>query len=110
MSHIQRFTNKLLDTNTYLYIQNKKCILIDPGSDYEEIMSFIQSNGLSIISIFATHGHFDHVASVTKFQKAFICTFYLHKRDTKTLKLSNFLMKIFGYKKTIDIPIVYIYL
>lgn len=106
MSHIQKFTNKLLDTNTYLYIQNNKCILIDPGSDYEEIMSFIQSNQLTILSIIATHGHFDHVASVSKFQKEFKCTFYLHKKDSKTLKLSNFLMKIFGYKKQIEIPLV----
>lgn len=106
MSHIQKFKNKLLDTNTYLYIQNDKCILIDPGSDYEEIMSFIQSNQLTILSIIATHGHFDHVASVSKFQKEFKCTFYLHKKDSKTLKLSNFLMKIFGYKKQIEIPLV----
>ena len=106
MSHIQKFTNKLLDTNTYLYIQNDKCILIDPGSDFEEIMAFIQSNQLTILSIIATHGHFDHVASVSKFQKEFKCTFYLHKKDSKTLKLSNFLMKIFGYKKQIEIPLV----
>ena len=106
MSHIQKFTNKLLDTNTYLYIQNDKCILIDPGSDFEEIMAFIQSNQLTILSIIATHVHFDHVASVSKFQKEFKCTFYLHKKDSKTLKLSNFLMKIFGYKKQIEIPLV----
>ena len=30
----------------------------------------------------------------------------MHKKDSKTLKLSNFLMKIFGYKKQIEIPLV----
>ncbi len=106
MSYIQKFTNKLLDTNTYLYIQNDKCILIDPGSEFLDIMSFIQKNKLTLLAIFATHGHFDHVASVTRFQENFKCHFYLHNKDAKTLKLSNFLMKIFGYKNQIEIPIV----
>jgi hydroxyacylglutathione hydrolase len=109
MSYIHKITNKLLNTNSYFFIKSDKCILIDPGSDYDEIKEFIQSNKLKIIGIFATHGHFDHIVSVSKLQKEFSCHFYLHKKDFKTLKLSNFLLKMFGYNIKIDIPEVDIY-
>ena len=44
--------------------------------------------------------------SVTKLQKEFSSSFYLHSKDTKTLKLANFIMKIFGYSQKIEIPVV----
>lgn len=106
MDRIHKITNNLLNTNTYFYIDNFNCIIIDPGSDYDAIRSFIYSNKLTVIAILATHGHFDHVVSVTKLQKEFSSNFYLHYKDTKTLKLANFLMKIFGFTQKIEIPIV----
>ena len=109
MAIIHKITNKLLNTNTYLIIYNSNCLLIDPGSDYETIKSFIYFNNLNLLAIIATHGHFDHVTSVSKLKNEFNCKFYLHIKDNKTLKLSNFLMKIFGYKNKIEIPDVDFY-
>jgi hydroxyacylglutathione hydrolase len=110
MTCIHTITNQLLNTKTYLFIDNFNCILIDPGSDYDIIRSFIYSNNLNLLAILATHGHFDHVASVLKFQKEFKSKFYLHIKDAKTLKLANFIMKIFGYKQKIEIPNVDVFI
>jgi hydroxyacylglutathione hydrolase len=109
MSEVYRIINNLLYTNSYLFVKDRKCILIDPGSDFDVIKAYINSNELIIVAIIATHGHFDHIASAVKFQIEFNCKLYMHIKDAKTLKLSNFLMKIFGFNSKIDIPVVDFY-
>ncbi|MBA3682426.1 MAG: MBL fold metallo-hydrolase [Bacteroidetes bacterium] len=105
MPEIKRIVNNLLATNTYIYfLDEKKCLIIDPGSDYKNIKDFIDESGLQPEAILATHGHFDHVASAAQLQKDFNCKLYLHKKDLKTLKLSNFMMKMFSLKGSIEIP------
>jgi hydroxyacylglutathione hydrolase len=104
---IHQIINKLFSTNTYVCVlENNNCILIDPGSDFEIIDDFISEFKYTPIAIFATHGHFDHIASVSKFQAKYGSKFYLHNKDLKTLKLSNFLMKMFGLDGKIEIPSV----
>lgn len=110
MSYIHKITNELFNSNTYFYVVDGKCIVIDPGSDYEKIKSYIISNNLSILLILATHGHFDHVSSASLLKKEFDCKFCMHKNDTKILKMANFLMKMFGYNQNIEIPLVDNYL
>jgi glyoxylase-like metal-dependent hydrolase (beta-lactamase superfamily II) len=106
MDKVHTITNKLLNTNTYFYIDDFNCIIIDPGSDYDRIRSYIYANKLVVIAILATHGHFDHVASVAKLKEEFGVDFYLHSKDSKTLKLANFIMKMFGFSRRIEIPSV----
>jgi glyoxylase-like metal-dependent hydrolase (beta-lactamase superfamily II) len=110
MSYIHKITNELFNSNTYLYIVDGKCIVIDPGSDYYKIKSYIISRKLSILFILATHGHFDHVSSASLLKKEFDCKFYMHRNDFKILKMANFLMKMFGYNNKIEVPLVDNYL
>ena len=110
MSYIHKITNELFNSNTYFYTVDSICIVIDPGSDYDKIKSYLISNNFHILLILATHGHFDHVSSVALLKKEFDCKFYMHKNDFKILKMANFLMKIFGYNKKIEIPLVDNYL
>lgn len=104
---IYKIKNKILYSNTYICPTHngRECILIDPGSDYESIDNKIMELGLKPIGIFCTHGHFDHIASVKKFQKKYNCKFYLHELDLKIAQSSNFLLRIFKIKLFIDIPI-----
>lgn len=110
MAYVHKITNELFNSNTYFYVVDGKCIVIDPGSDYDKIKSYLISNNLQILFILATHGHFDHVSSVSLLKKEFDCKFYMHKNDIKILKLANFLMKMFGYNRKIEIPLVDDYL
>ena len=101
-----KIVNDLLNTNTYIYtLNNKKCFIIDPGSDFTSIQNYITNNFLQPIAIFLTHGHFDHIASAAILKKNYNCKLYIHKNDIKIAQLSNFLLKIFGFNKQIEIPI-----
>lgn len=63
---IHKIINNPIDSNCFIvYSKNKKCIVIDPGSENsEEIINFLESNNLNPEFIVLTHEHFDHVWAV----------------------------------------------
>lgn len=56
---------------------SKTCVVIDPGSEPERILSAACDLGLEIQTIFLTHGHFDHVGGV----EALYCPLYMNQGD-----------------------------
>lgn len=105
MPEVTRIINELLATNTYFCeLKDKKCLVIDPGSDYERISAHLTKSALIPAAILLTHGHFDHVAGAVQLQREYPCKIYMNKKDLKTLKLSNFMMKMFGLEGKIEIP------
>lgn len=52
-----------LGENSYLIFnaETKEALIIDPGSDPDQILYLIKSNHLNPKAIFNTHGHFDHI-------------------------------------------------
>jgi hydroxyacylglutathione hydrolase len=92
-----KIPNRFFPSNTYLLKQDtsNKCIVIDPGLDFESIQKCIFENNLLPIAILCTHGHFDHIASVALLKKEFgNLPFYLHTADFKIAKAANFYLKI----------------
>jgi len=98
---------KIFSSNTYIIKNtvNDDCIIIDPGFDTELINKDIEENNLNPISIISTHGHFDHIASVSFFKNKYKIPFYIHSSDLKILKSANFYLKIAGINHKIEIPI-----
>lgn len=104
---VYRIKNEILYLNAYICptYNGRECILIDPGSDHGTIDNKIMELSLKPIGIFCTNGHFDHIASVKKYQKKYNYKFYLHELDLKIAQSSNFLLRIFKIKLFVDIPI-----
>jgi glyoxylase-like metal-dependent hydrolase (beta-lactamase superfamily II) len=50
-----------LDTNCYLVHSKTEAVVIDPGGEAEEILSFLATNKKSLTAILNTHLHFDHI-------------------------------------------------
>ena len=70
---VYRIINSLFKSNTYLIKDdNNYCIIIDPGLDHERISKSIDFFHLKPIAIMCTHGHFDHIASVSYLKKVYI--------------------------------------
>jgi glyoxylase-like metal-dependent hydrolase (beta-lactamase superfamily II) len=89
--------NRLFNSNTYLLknLINNNCIVIDPGLDSDNIVKIINENKLNPVGILCTHGHFDHIASVSNLKKVFgHIPYYLHKADLKIAKSANFYLKL----------------
>jgi len=52
----------MLETNCYIVTDEdtKKCVIIDPGADSASILDYVESNSLTPVAVFLTHGHYDH--------------------------------------------------
>jgi hydroxyacylglutathione hydrolase len=99
--------NKIhFSSNTYLFKNkaNNDCIIIDPGFDSDLIDKNIQKKNLNPIAVISTHGHFDHIASVSFFKNKYKIPFYMHEADSKIMQSANFYLKITGINHKIEIP------
>ena len=66
-----------LETNCYIVSlpERNDCIVIDPGDDYERILS--AAKGKEIAAVLLTHGHYDHTGALSSFS----CPVYMHPAD-----------------------------
>lgn len=97
---------KIFSSNTYIF-NNKvsdECIIIDPGFESELIDNGIKDNKFRPIAIVSTHGHFDHIGSVTFFKDKYNIPFYLHEGDLKITQSANFYLKVAGLDHKIETP------
>ena len=73
--------------NTYL-IQGKESgelIIIDPGSQIEEIEASAAGINFNTLYIVNTHSHLDHAYGVEYFKKKYDAKFYIHKNEETIL-------------------------
>jgi len=98
--------NEIFSSNSYILREKNSefCLLIDPGLDTQAIDKKLTELNLKPIAILATHGHFDHIGSVSFFKNKFKIPFYMHKADSKILKSANFYLKIARIDHKIETP------
>ena len=75
---IKKVVTGYLDENCYVLINNKECLVIDPGDDFPKIKE--QIGEAKILGVLITHSHFDHIGVLRNF---------LTKRSIKIFKKSN---------------------
>jgi glyoxylase-like metal-dependent hydrolase (beta-lactamase superfamily II) len=62
---VERFVTGPIETNTYVVIHSsRECLIIDPSSGLDEVLSLIRDEQLQPQAIVITHGHFDHIAGI----------------------------------------------
>jgi hydroxyacylglutathione hydrolase len=71
--------------NSYLLNYKGNCIVIDPGFNGEEILTYIESHGLTLTDVFITHGHYDHIRDLRLLTKKIPFKVYIHELDKPML-------------------------
>ena len=72
------------ETCFYLVNGSEKTVLLDAGSGYGDLKSYIEDNKLAThdeIDVIATHGHHDHIGGADSFNKI-----YMNHKDLKVFK------------------------
>lgn len=59
-----------LKTNCYILSIGNKCLVIDPGDEYNKIKEVIGHK--EILGVIVTHYHFDHIGALNNFDKSLI--------------------------------------
>ena len=82
--------NGNLFENCYILEKDDKCLIVDPGSEFDRINSYIDSEK-KVLGILITHKHFDHIGAVNDFVKAYNCPVYEKINvDEKNYKIGPF--------------------
>lgn len=68
---IHQSFNALAGENTYYLESQTSVILVDPGSDLQQILMQLQRINKPLIAIFLTHTHYDHIFSLEEIRKRY---------------------------------------
>lgn len=70
-------------TNCYIIHKpdSRRCCVIDPGYQANDILKLLAANGLELDAILLTHGHFDHVGAVKDLAAETDCDVYISRED-----------------------------
>jgi hydroxyacylglutathione hydrolase len=101
-----RLQNRILATNTYLlpFEDSKETLIIDPGFSIDLLEQTISTYSLNPLAVVCTHGHFDHIAGVSRICSKYNIKSYIHSDDILTSKSSNFLLMALKYTDRIVVP------
>ena len=84
MYKIKKIVSGAFYTNTYILINGKDAIIIDPTLDFEQYAKEINEK-YNVLAVLLTHGHVDHVDGIRYFNS----NVYVTKEDEIMLKDSN---------------------
>ncbi|MDD3001043.1 MAG: MBL fold metallo-hydrolase [Candidatus Riflebacteria bacterium] len=78
-----------MDNFSYIFADSvtHEAILVDPGFDFEKIITALNDNNLKLKHILLTHHHFDHVSQAEKLRETTSAKLCCHPITEKLLKL-----------------------
>ncbi|MBO0841802.1 MAG: MBL fold metallo-hydrolase [Nocardioides sp.] len=85
---IAGFPAGALGTNCYLAATGpgSECVVVDPGQDaVAGIEDVVREHRLKPVAVLLTHGHIDHMWSVTPVSKSYDATAWIHPKDRHLL-------------------------
>ena len=93
MLHIQQFIfNPFGENSSVVWDDKGNCAFIDPGyedAEREQLVAFVESNGLEPVCIMLTHGHFDHIYGLADLVKTYGIPVYMDKKETYSFEHTN---------------------
>ncbi len=72
-----------LETNCYVVSRDGVAFVVDVGADADKVKSYCDEKRLDVQAILLTHGHYDHVGAVKKFQGMTSAKIYVSTLDGK---------------------------
>jgi hydroxyacylglutathione hydrolase len=88
-----------MQTNCYvLKKEDKSCLIIDPGSEGEKLIQYLQSEDLKPVAVVLTHAHYDHIGAIDTIREEYHIPVYLHENEkdwlsSPALNLGNVTVK-----------------
>ncbi|MCM1131303.1 MAG: MBL fold metallo-hydrolase [Roseburia sp.] len=91
---IEKIVTGDFETNTYIISNLGKCVIVDPGLDFENTATKIKEE-YEVVAILLTHGHMDHIDGIRYFD----VPIYIHELEIQFLEDPSLsLYRMFGTK------------
>lgn len=94
---IEKFVCGYLRENCYVIYFEENALIVDPGSNEEEIDGFLKKNNLILRGILVTHYHFDHTGALNYFKEKYNPKIYDYE-DLGLNKTHGFMFEVFDTK------------
>jgi glyoxylase-like metal-dependent hydrolase (beta-lactamase superfamily II) len=102
---VTTFVNGRWRENCYIVTNSAgDALVIDPGSQAQDIIGILDEKGCRMHGILNTHGHYDHVGGVAPLEERYRVPFYLHNADHLLLRRANLYRVMFECQDTVRIP------
>ncbi len=103
MVDVIRVVTGFLKENCYIIHNGIDCLVVDPGSDQEKILTEINKKGLKVKGILITHYHFDHVGCLEAFKEIYPTAKIVDYKTKGDVKINTFEFKVIEtYGHTMD--------
>lgn len=103
---VTTFVNGKWRQNCYVICNGQDAIVVDPGSQADDIAALVRGNSWRIHGIINTHAHYDHIGAVAELKERYSVPFYLHRADEHLLKHANLYRMLFESDKPVGIPTI----
>ncbi len=94
MIKVEKVVTGFLKENCYIVHNGKFCLIIDPGSDPEKIVSVINKNNLLVKGILITHYHFDHVGALDYMKRMYSDAKVVDYKNVGDMIIDTFSFKV----------------
>lgn len=110
MASIRTFVFNPFQENTYIvFDETKECIIVDAGcysaNEQQELVAFIQKNGLKPKLAVNTHGHVDHVLGNAFVKETFNIPIAGHPEDLPLIQMASKHALMYGFSIE-DVPTI----
>lgn len=110
MLNIKTFPVNMVEENTYVvFDESREAVIIDCGAlfkdEQEEIGTFISDNGLRVVRLLNTHGHFDHVFGCQWASETYNVLPELHTKEKQLyLSAAEDMVRFLRRRLALDLP------
>jgi glyoxylase-like metal-dependent hydrolase (beta-lactamase superfamily II) len=77
------------NTNSVLVSANGAAVIFDPWGRAQDWENLLGARGLDLKSIYATHGHYDHISAVAGLVRKIGADWFMHPADLPLIEWSN---------------------
>jgi hydroxyacylglutathione hydrolase len=104
---VDRFVGGRWKANCYLVTSTTgEALVIDPGAGAFDLLAHVRAEGLRVVGVLCTHGHFDHVEAAAAVQQQVRAPLLLHSLDFRLLKSASLYRRLFDGQGPVPTPIV----
>lgn len=83
------------NTTSVLLAQNDECVIFDPWGRAADWEKLLDSRGLKLVGIYATHGHPDHISAAPDLAARYDVDWYMSHLDMDLIEWGNGLLEYF---------------